>query len=213
MALTTTEKIFVLNVYNTISEDFSITRVNIWPGVKKFIDEIPIIPDTNILEVGCGSGQNMEYAIKIGIKTTGIDFSPKMVELCTKKRLNVSKANVIDIPYKDCAFSHVMAVAIIHHLDSHQRRMKAIHECIRVTKKGGTILITLWKIKDQYQTFKDIYIPWKSPKFVGAGIIRYYYLCDEWDVLAIKESIEYHGHTMEISEEYENYYLVIKKNN
>ena len=57
------------------------------------------------------------------------------------------------MPFNDNEFDYVLSVAVIHHFSSSERRIEAIKELIRITKKGGDIFIQVWAF-EQPETSK-----------------------------------------------------------
>ena len=131
-------KMNVKNFYNSNSNDFSNTRHSIWDVVKKFNRSIN--PKSNILDAGCGNGKNMVYLQNQGHNMTGIDFSDGLLEICKQKNLNVHNSDIRNLPFNDFTFDYVISIAVIHHLNTEEDRIKAINELLRVTKKGGKVL-------------------------------------------------------------------------
>ena len=76
----------------------------------------------------------------------GCDLSNNLVNICIQKNLNVVLGNILNIPYKNNIFDYTICIAVIHHLSSANKRKEAINELIRVTKKGGKILILVWRL-------------------------------------------------------------------
>ena len=87
-------------IYNEISSRFDISRVRIWPCVKKFLDSFD--KDSLLLDVGCGNGKNMLYRNDLNFK--GIDYSIKLVEICKNKNLDVIEASMTNIPFENNIF-------------------------------------------------------------------------------------------------------------
>ena len=127
----------VKQTYEDIAIEFSNTRYNIWNCVKKFLDKIE--KKSIIGDIGCGNGKNMNY--RKDCINIGCDFSTNLVKLCNNKNLNVIIGNILNIPFNDNIFDYTLCIAVIHHLSSKTKRIKAINELLRVTKKGGKILI------------------------------------------------------------------------
>lgn len=181
----------VKQTYEDIAIEFSNTRYNIWNCVKKFLDNIE--KKSIIGDIGCGNGKNMNY--RKDCINIGCDFSSNLVKLCNNKNLNVIIGNILNIPFNDNIFDYTLCIAVIHHLSSKTKRIKAIKELIRVTKKGGKILILVWALEqksDSKRKFinQENLLDWKNNnKKIMAK--RYYYVFkkDELDSLVDKKYI------------------------
>ena len=45
------------------------------------------------------------------------------------------------LPYKDDSFDAVLSIAVIHHIATTERRVRALRELARVLRVGGRIII------------------------------------------------------------------------
>jgi tRNA (uracil-5-)-methyltransferase TRM9 len=153
----------VHKVYDLIADDFSKTRFNVWPSVKEFLDKIPkntssspenclentssarvdCLEGSSVLEVGSGNGKNLIYLKDVKNKI-GCDMSDRFVEMVISKGIACVKANAVELPFPPNHFDYVLSVAVIHHLSTTERRLKAIEELFRVTKPGGLVYIQVW---------------------------------------------------------------------
>lgn len=125
-------------VYSRICDDFDRSRTKMWACVKRFLGNHT---HSHILDIGCGNGKNMIFP---DITFTGVDFCPEFVDICRKKGLNTTEADMKRLPFQDENFDGVMAVASYHHLDNDKDRRKALYEMYRVLKKGGEGMIVVW---------------------------------------------------------------------
>lgn len=96
---------------------------------------------TTVLEIGCGIGR---WALSLqhhGIHYTGIDISPKMVEIA-KKRVSAAffTMSADALTFEDEQFDLVVSVTVLQHIPYEQQHT-AITQLCRVTKKGGYILL------------------------------------------------------------------------
>lgn len=92
-----------------------------------------------ILDVGCGTGKNMELLSHYGT-VYGVDISAKALSYCKKRGLtNLKKADITKLPFQNNFFDIIIALDILEHVDDH----KAVKELQRVTKKDGTIILTV----------------------------------------------------------------------
>tara|TARA_Y100000768_G_C23986947_1_gene689511 strand:- start:906 stop:1514 length:609 start_codon:yes stop_codon:yes gene_type:complete len=153
----------IKKTYDNISTHFNETRYNIWKCVKLFLDKVE--KNTIIGDIGCGNGKNMLY--RKDCNNIGCDLSNKLVNICIQKKLNVIQGNILNIPYKNDIFNYTLCIAVIHHLSNTSKRKQAINELIRVTKKGGKILILVWAFEQEKSsrfnfTKQDNYIDWKD---------------------------------------------------
>lgn len=136
------EQTNVLDVYNKIAFHFDQTRHTIWKKVGEFIDSAP--PSSMIADIGCGNGKNM--LTRKDCTFVGCDNCPKFVDICKSKNLDVVLGDATNIPFRDNMFDCVLSIAVIHHLVTNSRRLKAIQELVRICKNGGRILIYVWSI-------------------------------------------------------------------
>jgi len=70
-----------------------------------------------VLDVGCGEGQFIEELTAQGIRASGVDADPVMVQECHKKGLSVAEANLFDyLPQHLGEFDGVFCSNLIEHL-------------------------------------------------------------------------------------------------
>jgi SAM-dependent methyltransferase len=108
------------------------------------------IQNPKILDVGCGTGANLEMLAQFG-SAEGVDVSDDALEFCRKKGLTVQKGLAETLPYEDESFDVTTALDVVEHLDDDIAGLKEMH---RVTKAGGYSLIFvpafmwLWGVQD-----------------------------------------------------------------
>ena len=133
-----------------------------------------------LLNVGCGHGPDF-VPFKKSFELYGIDFSPKMLELARKYaekysfRVNLAEADAQNLPYDDSFFDWAIAVAVYHHIEESEGRLRALKELYRVLKPGGEAFITVWNRWQPRFWFKskNTRVPWRSQ---DKTLYRYYYL-------------------------------------
>jgi ubiquinone/menaquinone biosynthesis C-methylase UbiE len=89
--------------------------------------------DLRILDVGCGTGANIEMLSQYG-QAEGVDVSDDALEFCQRKGLKVQKGLAETLPYGDESFSLTTALDVVEHLDDD---IAGLREMFRVTKRGG----------------------------------------------------------------------------
>ena len=113
----------------------------------------------NILDVGCGTGANIEMLSQYG-EAEGVDVSEDALEFCRRKGLKVQKGLAETLPYADESFELTTALDVVEHLDDDIAGLK---EMFRVTKRGGYSLIFvpafmwLWGVQDDISNHRIRY--------------------------------------------------------
>ncbi|MCW5961002.1 MAG: class I SAM-dependent methyltransferase [Pyrinomonadaceae bacterium] len=115
--------------------------------------------DLKILDVGCGTGANLEMLAQFG-DSEGVDVSDDALEFCRKKGLKVHKGLAEKLPFGDESFDVVTALDVVEHLDDDVAGLKEMH---RVLKTGGRSLIFvpafmwLWGVQDDISNHRIRY--------------------------------------------------------
>jgi SAM-dependent methyltransferase len=115
--------------------------------------------ELKILDVGCGTGGNLEMLKKFGA-AEGVDVSDDALEFCRSKGLTVHKGLAEELPFADESFDVVTALDVVEHLDDDIAGLK---EMFRVTKRGGKTLIFvpafmwLWGVQDDVSNHRIRY--------------------------------------------------------
>lgn len=181
-SLSETEKKYVLDAYSQISDGFSKSRYNSWPGVTEFINGI--VTNGKILDAGCGNGKNM--LVREDLEWVGCDICPQLLDICRDRNLNVIEADVRHLPFESDSFDATISIAVIHHIDTFDGRLLAINELVRVTKHGGQIFIQVWEDtgleNHKFQKINDTgdyYVTWKTNDSV---IKRFYHMFREEEI-------------------------------
>lgn len=144
----------VHKVYNEIGSHFSETRHSPWPNVENFIKSLR--DGSILLDVGCGNGKYLGINDKI-IKM-GCDRSDALLQVCLERKFNVFQCDCLELPLYDGTVDAVISIAVIHHLATSERRIKAINEMVRVLITGGTALIYVWAKDQQKDNKKSSYL-------------------------------------------------------
>lgn len=182
------DDVSVAITYDTIADYFDITRRKVWDDIAHAIKNVA---QGNIaLDIGCGNGRHIDHLLAMGFKSViGIDISKRMIEIACNKygnRCNLMLGHASSIPLKSGICDFVLNIATLHHISTRDGRIKAIAECKRVLKDGGTGIITVW-YHPKLHGKGDTYVPWKSS---SGNVIaqRYYYMYDmgefESDIIA-----------------------------
>ena len=154
-----------------------------------------------LLNLGCAHGPDF-LPFKDNFKLYGVDFSDEMLRLARKYSLkfnfnvDLTLADVRQLPYPDDSFDQAISVATYHHIKGEQERLKALNELKRVLKPGGEAFITVWNRWQPGFWFKprELYVPWRKKDKI---LYRYYHLFSyaELENLSIKAGFKIiHSH-------------------
>ncbi|XP_078150275.1 tRNA (carboxymethyluridine(34)-5-O)-methyltransferase-like isoform X2 [Carex rostrata] len=149
------EKNFVHRVYDAIAPHFSSTRFAKWPKVAGFLNSIET--GSIILDAGCGNGKYL--GLNPDCFYIGCDISPSLIEICGNRGHEVLVADALNLPYRDNFGDAAISIAVLHHLSTEIRRRKAIEELVRVVKKGGLVLITVWAVEQEDESLLAKWTP------------------------------------------------------
>ena len=98
-----------------------------------------------VLNVGCGIGVGPVYmAKKYNCHVVGVDISEKMIEWSRRRareerveaKVEFQVADVLELPFKVDQFDAVIVESVLIFVEDKPR---AIRECVRVTKPGGSV--------------------------------------------------------------------------
>ena len=99
-----------------------------------------------VLDVCCGTGDQVFHYSKRDIIAVGVDLSSNMLELAAKKRIkqglgnaSFQQANATNLPFKDGCFDYVSASFGLHDKEIGTRN-RLVSEMKRVVKKGGALV-------------------------------------------------------------------------
>lgn len=113
------------------------------PWHRLTIDHLPEVRGKRVLEIGCGRGVFARYLADQGAELVAADFSPAAIAHA-RVRLQSYHADVIvadaqAIPFADETFDVVISQETLEHLPEPD---KGLAELVRVTKLGGTLIVT-----------------------------------------------------------------------
>ena len=133
-----------------------------------------------VLDICCGTGDQVFYYSQKGAMATGVDQNSKMIKISeknNKKRglndVTFHLASATELPFSDGYFDHASISLGLHEMERDERD-KAIAEMKRVVKKGGILMFIDFKVplpnnciayfiktvefvagRDNYRCFKD----------------------------------------------------------
>jgi SAM-dependent methyltransferase len=122
--------------------------------IESFVERICRAMKTErprILDVGCGTGANLEMLAQFG-SAEGVDVSADALAFCRARGLTkVTEGPAENLPYPDQSFDLLTGLDLVEHLDSD---VTGLREMYRVLKPGGRLLVFvpafmfLWGVQD-----------------------------------------------------------------
>ena len=140
----------VKEIYEEIAEHFDNTRLYKWTWVNSFLNELK--KDALVYDIGCGNGRNMVNNNAKNLNFIGVDNCENFVKICKSKKLNVLCGNITAIPLASASADALMCIAVFHHLESKENRVKALLEMKRLLKPNAKILLSIWSINQPQKT-------------------------------------------------------------
>lgn len=116
-------------------------------GALEFLQRLPLQPGMRMLDVACGAGQIAIPAARMGVRVTGIDLAPNLVEQAQQRaqaagvRVEFEQGDAEALPYPDGAFDIV--VSLIGAMFAPRPALVAA-ELLRVCRPGGQIAMANW---------------------------------------------------------------------
>ena len=115
--------------------------------ISREIDE----PRPRILDVGCGTGGNLQLLAEFGVPE-GVDVSAEALEFCRARGLpKVKQGAAESLPYQDASFDVITGLDVVEHLDDD---VAGLREMRRVLRPAGRLLVMvpafmfLWGVQD-----------------------------------------------------------------
>ena len=108
---------------------------------------LPQIKDTRLLDLGCGTGLELNYYFKTvpSAKITGIDLAPGMLdELRHKfpdKPLNLILGSYFDVPFDENTYDAAVSVESLHHF-TREEKIPLYIKLRKALKHGGYFILT-----------------------------------------------------------------------
>jgi ubiquinone/menaquinone biosynthesis C-methylase UbiE len=146
-----------------------------------------------LLNVGCGIGIGSTYiARKYGCHIVGVDISEKMIgwsrlrarEERVEDMVEFRVADVLELPFESDRFDIVFCESVLAFVED---KLRAIQECVRVTRPGGYVGLneTFWIAEASPE-----YIEWaQASQEVGAEILSAATWQALWEESGLKDRV------------------------
>jgi demethylmenaquinone methyltransferase/2-methoxy-6-polyprenyl-1,4-benzoquinol methylase len=113
----------------------------------------------SILDVCCGTGDQLKLLKAHGFDGEGIDLSDAMLSVAGKgeHQAKCNHQDATNMHYKDAKFDLVMTAFSLHE-KSHTSARKIVEEMVRVTSEGGDILIVDYELSEKTSALSKMLI-------------------------------------------------------
>lgn len=146
--------------YQTHAANFSATRARLQPGALRAQAAVP--PGARLLDLGCGNGGVAAKLAQRGWlgQYVGVDFSTELLEEADKKlrrfkvedskfkfrQLDLSSPDwAQELPISNLQFDFIFALAVMHHIPSHELRLEFLRQVRGLLAAGGRFVHSNWQ--------------------------------------------------------------------
>jgi len=141
---------------------------NYLPVAGRLVEAVGVDKGTEVLDVGCGTGNVSITAARRGADVTGVDITPEMLE---RARENAEVAGVenntdwregdtTDLPFGDDSFDATLSCLGHMYGDPPD---DAARELLRVTRPGGRLGFVSWTPTSLYPAMAGVLVTYLSP--------------------------------------------------
>ncbi|NXG97768.1 ALKB8 protein, partial [Loxia leucoptera] len=92
----------------------------------------------------------------------GCDRSKNLVDICGAKHFQAFVCDALSVPIRSGSCDACISIAVIHHFSTAERRLATIRELARLLRPGGTALIYVWAMEQEYKNQKSKYLKEKN---------------------------------------------------
>ena len=109
--------------------------------VSALLEQVPLNSEAKILDLGCGTGGNLEMLARFG-KVTGVEMDPRALELANERgRAPVVTGSLPDqVPFEPNSFDCVAMLDVLEHVEQDEAGLVTVH---RLLVPGGHLLLTV----------------------------------------------------------------------
>lgn len=132
------------------------TRVGKFEIWARLLEDLKLVGDETVLDLGCGRGAVLLTAAKllpngraVGVDIWRADQTDNSSDNTLRNaaiegvadRVEVRTADITDLPYDDGHFDVILSSLVVHNISNRDDRTKAISEAARVLRPGGRLVL------------------------------------------------------------------------
>ena len=129
-------------VQDSYASAFIYGRTKIAHELDVLLRELPL--GARILDIGCGTGEQINLCRARGFRTDGVEPSQRMRELARRNNpeSEIKEGLITSLPADDCSYDAVLAIEVLRYLHPHDID-HAYREMRRVLRPCGRMFITM----------------------------------------------------------------------
>ena len=112
---------------------------------KVLLSLVEDLEETDVLDIGCGTGRYAKRLEDLGVRVVGMDVSRKMIQVAKAKTRKSSYvvADGSHLPLRDGAFHLVLSALVINHIKD---LVPFLTETLRTCRAAGEVIISsVWR--------------------------------------------------------------------
>lgn len=125
---------------------------------RLMLDVLSPLRGQSVLDIGCGTGSGLQLFLDRGLKVTGIDPSPYMLDIAQKNignRADLHRGFAEDLPFDDNSFTYACLITTLEFVEDPR---KAVEEACRVAKDKIFIgVLNRYAIKGIQRRIKGVF--------------------------------------------------------
>jgi ubiquinone/menaquinone biosynthesis C-methylase UbiE len=127
-------------------EQLLVGRRSYAPWFGEVLD-YPSSAGLDVLDVGCGQGMDVVEYARAGARVTGVDLTPRHVELAVSHTralgldATIVRGDAEELPFAEASFDRVSSNGVLHHTPNMPAALREIH---RVLRPGGEARIIVY---------------------------------------------------------------------
>ncbi len=132
----------LIKYYDKYADERDSTEKGQWKiGLRdRFLKILKEENASEIIELGCGTGQDSLFFMENGLKVKAVDLSPKHIDNCVSKGIDASVMDIYEMDFEDGVFDGVYTMNCLLHIPKADL-INVLNELKRIVKPNGLLYI------------------------------------------------------------------------